>query len=54
MCIVKIEVSAETRQAFEGQSQDEDQVFETDAAPETQAPTKDDEPKVKEVVIDFG
>ncbi len=52
MCIVKIEVSAETRQAFEGQ--DEDQVFETDAAPETQAPTKDDEPKVKEVVIDFG
>ena len=48
MCIVKIDVSAETREAFEGK--EDDQVFE--ATP--QKPTNEKEPKIKEVVIDFN
>jgi len=75
MCIVKIDVSVETRQAFEGEDL-EDQVFETSAS-ENQAESleensvvesitvstdadtpasenKEEEPKVKEVVIDFS
>jgi len=67
MCLVKIDVSVETRQAFEGEDL-EDQVFEAQAteangavesitvSADTETPTSEnqEEPKVKEVVIDFG
>ncbi|HAS40142.1 MAG TPA: hypothetical protein DCS93_06660 [Microscillaceae bacterium] len=67
MCLVKIDVSVETRQAFEGEDL-EDQVFEAQvteangavesitvsADTETPASENQEEPKVKEVVIDFG
>ena len=53
MCIVKIDVSLETRQAFEGQ--DEEQDFEaTQEEVTTESTPKESEPKVKEVVIDFN
>lgn len=53
MCIVKIDVSLETRQAFEGQ--DEEQEFETTQEEvTTESKTEEPEPKIKEVVFNFN